>query len=376
MNDLSEIGGMVRQIGEKFTETKDTLEKRMGRLEAAMSRPGLGLAGGDDVGAEAKAVNLWARGKVAEAKAMSPIAISDDGKDVTVRADWSTQIFKQIRESSPVRQVANILQTSTNELEVLVDKGEPGSAWVAETGQRADTAASFLTRHNIPVFEHYAYPSITNHLLEDSSFDVAEWLQSKIGTRFGREESASFVNGDGNGKPRGLLDYDRVPDADFEWKADPADYVIGAHYAGGTSIDVDDLLDVIDKVKVDYLPRAGWMMTRAMRTAIRKLKDTNSRPVLQAATSGVQDGFSETLLGYPVFLAEDMPAIAVDAVGLLFGDFGEAYTIVDRRGVQVIRDPFTAPGFTKYYVSKRVGGALTNPEAVKALVLGAEPAGE
>lgn len=371
--ELKEIGGMVAEIGDKFTESKAQLEARMKRLEAAMSRPGLGSPGDDEAGAETKAVNLWARGKVAEAKQMSPISIGDDGKDVTVRADWSARIFKKIRESSPVRQVASILETSTNELEVLVDRGEPGSAWVAETGQRADTEASFLTRHTIPVYEHYAYPSVTNHLLEDSSFDVAAWLQGKIGTRFGREESASFINGDGNGKPRGLLDYDRVPDGDFEWKADPAEYEIGAHYAGGTSIDIDDLLDVIDLLKVDYLPRAGWMMTRAMRTAIRKLKDSNSRPLLQPAVSGVQEGFSETLLGYPIYLAEDMPALEADAVGLLFGDFSEAYTIVDRRGVQVIRDPYTAPGFTKYYVSKRVGGAVTNPEALKAMVLGDEP---
>lgn len=376
MTDLSEIGGMVRQIGEQFTETKGQLEGRIKRLEAANGRMNLGGVVSDNRGDETKAIDLWARGKVAEAKAMSPISITDDGQNVSVRSDWSMQIFKKVRESSPVRQVANILQTSTNELEVLVDRGEPGSAWVAETGNRADTEASFLTRQTIPVFEHYAYPSITNHLLADSNFDVAEWMQGKIGTRFGREESASFINGDGNGKPRGLLDYDRVPDGDFEWKANPADYEIGAHYSGGTSIDIDDLLDVVGLLKVDYLPRAGWMMTRAMRTQIRKLKDSNARPLLQPATAGAQVGFAETLLGYPVFLAEDMPAIEADAVGALFGDFGEAYTIVDRMGVQVIRDPFTAPGFTKFYVSKRVGGALTNPEAVKALVLGDEPTEE
>lgn len=74
-----------------------------------------------------------------------------------------------------------------------------------------------------------------------------------------------------------------------------------------------------------------------------------------------------------MFLAEDMPALAADVPGILFGNFAEAYTIVDRAGVTIVRDNITRPGFVRWYVRKRLGGALTNPEAVKALVLGSAP---
>jgi len=109
------------------------------------------------------------------------------------------------------------------------------------------------------------------------------------------------------------------------------------------------------------------MMTRAMRNKVRTLKDDQNRYLFE---SSLQAGTPDRLLGYPVFLAEDMPALADGVVGALFGNFREAYTIVDRLGITVQRDTITKPGWVKYYARRRVGGAMTNPEAVKALVLG------
>lgn len=370
MTDLSELKGLTEQVSAKIETKHAEFDAKLRKLEAMQNRLATGGGVDADFAEESKAIDAWARTGEIESKALS---IVSDGQGVVVRGDWSDRIFKLVRETSPIRAVANVMRTSTQTLEVLVDRGEPGSAWVAETGARNATSESFLTRHPISTHEHYAYPAITNHLLADAEFDVEGWLQGKIGRRFGRQEASSFMTGDGVGQPRGILDYDFVADAGFTWGANPAEYEIGSHYAGGVNIDVDDLLEVMGLLKAVYLPRAGWMMTRAMRTIIRKLKDQNARPLLQPAASGVQDGFSDTLLGYPVYLAEDMPTPETDAVGLLFGDFGEAYTVVDRMGIQVIRDPFTQPGFVKYYVSKRVGGAMTNPEAIKGLILGAEP---
>ena len=165
-----------------------------------------------------------------------------------------------------------------------------------------------------------------------------------------------------------------VQDDSFTWGADPEAYEIGTIYTGadGTlgSAPLDTLGDLVDALKSDYLPGAAFMMTRAMRNLLRKLKDAESRPFLQPSLS---EALPDRLMGYPVFLAEDMPALGTDAVGMLFGNFAQAYTVVDRMGIQVIRDPYSQPGFVRYYVSKRVGGAVTNPEAVKALVLGSAP---
>ncbi|ABI55998.1 phage major capsid protein [Alkalilimnicola ehrlichii] len=370
------VEGVARDF-EGFKSRQDQalsdLGERVKRAETLAARKvGMTVDSGAGMGPETKAVREWLRGGDFDRKALS---IEDDGQGVTVRSDWADQIFKRIRESSPVRQVANNLSTNSNELEVLVDRGEPDSAWVAEKGDRDPTAASFMSRHKIAVHEHYAYPSVTQQFLEDSRLDLEQWLQDKIGTRFGRQEAESFIKGDGNGKPRGILDYDTVPDGDFEWGADPADYTIGAIYTGESgdfpSNNPDNVLyDVVDALKSDYLGNARFMMSRATMNKIRKLRDGDDRALLQMSLA---EGRPNTLLGFPVVIAEDMPDPAADSESILFGDFGQAYTIVDRIGVSVLRDPYSLPGWVRWYVRKRIGGALTNPEAVKAVVFGAEP---
>lgn len=322
---------------------------------------------GDGIGPETKAMADYLRGK--EVKALS---VTNDGQGVTVRSDWSGRIFELIRESSPMRQLANVIGTSKNEVEVLVDREEPESSWTAETGARAATAASFLTRHKIAVSEHYALPSATLDMLDDSDFRVESWLQTKVAGRFARQEAAAFFNGDGVGRPKGILDYDTVPDATFSWGADPAAYEIGAIYSGvaGDLPGADPLADLVDALKAPYLAGASWMMTRAMRNRVRKLKDADGRFLYQAS---LDSAIPDRLLGYPVALAEDMPALGAGVVAALFGDFSQAYTIADRTGLAVVRDVYSQPGFVRWYVRRRVGGALTNPEAVKALVLGVAP---
>jgi len=371
MKDLVEIKQMVGQIGDQYGQKTDMLERRVAKIEAAANRPDFG---GDDTKASDPVLDGWLRkGDVSglEGKAMS---ISADGQDVVVRGEWSDRIFRLIRETSPVRRAANVMNTTSNSLDVLVDRGEPTSAWVAETGTRSETNTSFMSRHPISVFEHYAYPAVTTHLLEDSAFAVEPWLIAKIAARFARQENAAFFGGSGSGEPTGLLTYGTTPDDSFTWGADPSAYAIGANYTGadgamGTS-PVETIGDVVDSLKAEYLAGAAWMMPRKVRNLVRDLKDSQGRFYFQPSLS---EGVPDRLMGYPVFLAEDMDAPAADTVGMFFGNFAEAYTVVDRTGMQVIRDPYTSPGNVKFYVAKRVGGALTNPEAVKALVLGSEP---
>src|SRR5690554_924433 len=376
---IQEMTGLLNEATAGVKEFKQQQEERVQRLEQSINdlyayqkHPGAG-AGGESKAyqGDPQLKSFFNKGELpAETK---EISVAADGQNVTVRSQWSDRIFSLIRESSPVRQVANVMQTNSNELEVLIDRGDAGSDWVGELDARAKTTAEYLTRQRIAVHEHYSNPEITLHMIEDSQFDVEAWLQQKVRNRFARQEAAAFIGGDGIGKPRGLLDYGTVKEADFVWGADPDLYTIGATYSGvdGDLTDPDVLMDLVDSLKAPYLPGAGWMMTRAFRNIVRKLKDTQDRYLFEAS---LQSGVPDRLLGYPVYLAEDMDAPAADTVGALFGDFGQAYTIVDRTGITVQRDAVTQPGWVRYFTRRRVGGALTNPEAVKALVLGTEPA--
>lgn len=301
------------------------------------------------------------------------LSVTNDGQGVTVRSEWSDRIVSLVRETSPVRSVASNMQTSSNALEVLVDRGEVGSDWISELDERTKTAATFMERHKIEVDEHYALVEATLQMLDDSNLNVEQWLQGKIGQRFTRQENTAFMLGDGVGKPRGLLTYTTVPDDTFTWGADPDTYEIGATFTGdaGDLTTADPLFDLVDSLKAAYLENAAWMMTRAFRNKVRKLRDSQGRFLFETSLAA---GVPDTLLGYPVVLAEDMPALATDEIGALFGDFQQAYACVDRSGIDVIRDPYSAPGRVRWYARKRLGGAVVNPEAYKALILGTEPA--
>jgi HK97 family phage major capsid protein len=301
------------------------------------------------------------------------LSITNDGQNVTVRSEWSNYTANLVREYSPIRQVAGGIATSKNEVEILINRGEPDSAWIGELDTRTETATAFMTRQKIAVHENYAYPSITLSMIEDSELNVEQWLQQQVAQKFTRQEAAAFVNGDGTGKPRGILNYGHVKESSFTWGADPATYTLGASYSGvaGDIGYSDALFDLVDSLKADYLSNSSWLMTRAFRNKIRKLKDSQGRYLLQPSIAAAAP---DTLLGYPLYIAEDMPAIATDGVGALFGDFNQGYKIVDRSGLTIQRDAVTKIGWIRYYVRRRIGGALVNPEAIKVLVLGTEPA--
>jgi len=354
----------------ELAEVKQTADDALHDIRKAIGNPIHGWLSKEDGFVSKDATELkayFAKGSLpVETKDLS---VTSDGQGVTVRSEWSNTIFKKIRESSPMRQVCGALSTTSNELEVLIDRGEPNAEWIAELTARAETDTSYLTRQKIVIHEHYAYPAITLQMLEDSQFNAEQWLQDKLITRFARQESNAFMVGDGVLKPRGILDHGIVAESAFTWVADPANYVIGAQYSGvdGGISSADPLFDLVDSLKSSYLPNASFLMTRAMRNILRKLKDSQGQYLLQPSLAA---GVPDTLLGYPIGLAEDMPALAADVVGVLFGDFSQAYTIVDRIGVTVQRDAVTRPGWVKYFARRRIGGSLTNCESIKALVLG------
>ena len=106
------------------------------------------------------------------------------------------------------------------------------------------------------------------------------------------------------------------------------------------------------------------MLNRNVQAEIRKFKDADGNYLWQP---GLQAGQPASLLGYPVSESEDMPDIAADSLSIAFADFRHAYLIVDRLGVRVLRDPYTAKPYVLFYTTKRVGGGIQNFEAIKLM---------
>jgi HK97 family phage major capsid protein len=325
----------------------------------------------EDYAAYARGLNVYMRrGGNTPASVMAAMSVgSDPDGGYSVTPDTSGRIVQRIYETSPMRQVASVTSIGTDRLEGFNDLGEGTAGWVGETAPRPATGTPQLGKYEIPVHELYAFPQATQKLLDDSMFDIESWLADKTADKFIRTENAAFLNGDGVLKPKGLLTYPTAATSDSTRPWGTFQHVLtGTDGTFGTTTNgTDKLIDLVYSVKAGYRANANFMMARATIGAVRKLKDGQGNYAWQPSLSALSGG---TILGFNVVEAEDMPAMGADSLSVAFGDFREAYQIVDRVGIRVLRDALTNKPYVGFYTTKRVGGDAIHFEAVKFLKFG------
>ena len=110
-------------------------------------------------------------------------------------------------------------------------------------------------------------------------------------------------------------------------------------------------------------------MTRSTFTIVKKIKNLQGSYMLDENSLKVGD--TPILLGKPVIFASDMEEAATDSLSIAYGNFKDGYTIVDGVGTRIIRDIYTKKAFVKYFITKFVGGDVTNYQSIKILKLSA-----
>ena len=299
-----------------------------------------------------------------EEKALSVGSDADGG--YLVPEEVEAGVMRALREASPIRAISGIRQVSANTYKKPFAISGAATGWVAETGTRAQTNSPTLAELSFPTMELYAMPAATQTLLEDSAVNIDEWVAEEVRIAFAEQENAAFVSGDGVNKPRGFLDYDKVAEASWSW--DNIGYlttgVSGDFPASGAA---DTLIDLVYALRASYRANAHWVMSRSTQAEIRKIKDTEGNYIWRP---GEQAGQGATLMTFPIAETEDMPAIGPDSYSIAFGDFGRGYLVVDRLGLRILRDPFSAKPYVLFYTTKRVGGGMQDFNAIKLLKFG------
>lgn len=296
-----------------------------------------------------------------ERKALAAGSEPDGG--YVVPRETEAMIDRVLAKISPIREIATVRQIGAQSFRKPINIGGTEAGWVAETAARPETDTPTLALAEFPAMEIYAQPAATQTLLDDANVNIEEWLASEVQTVFAEKESDAFVNGDGIAKPKGFLAYDKVAEASWSW-GEIGYLLSGADGGFAASDPVDRLIDLVYAPKQAYRTNGRWVMNRKTESAIRKLKDGEGNYIWQP---GAAAGQPPTLLGYPVSEAEHMPDIAAGAYAIAFGDFQRGYLVVDRVGLRVLRDPFSAKPYVLFYTTKRVGGGVQNFEAIKLL---------
>ncbi len=349
----------------------DAAQARVERLTLDRARPALGGAAPAGEGEHKAAFAAYVRAgeahglKDLEVKALSAGSGPDGG--YLVPAQVETEILRRLSLASPIRAIASVRSVSSGSYRKAYSTTGPAAGWVGETAPRPQTASQALAELSFPAMELYAMPAATQALLDDAVVDIDAWIAEEVEQAFAEQESAAFVNGDGINKPRGFLDYDTVANGVWEWGkiGTVATGAAGAFPAANPS---DVLVDLVYALKAGYRQNGTFVMNRKTQSAVRKFKDAAGHYLWQPPAA---IGQPATLMSFPLVEAEEMPDIGAGSLSVAFGDFRRGYLVVDRQGVRVLRDPFTAKPYVLFYTTKRVGGGVQDFDAIKLLTFAA-----
>ena len=281
-------------------------------------------------------------------KSLSSDPDSDGG--FLISKPINNSIINMINEKSVIRRLSSVETISSSSLDLLLEDGEFTSGWVAEKDTRDETDSSKIKRVRIHAHELYAQPKASQRLLDDSAVNIATWVKERLSNSFAKAENKAFLLGDGDAKPAGILACKEIE----------SHGIIDDDLVGSILLLINDLHE-------DYLANAKFLMSRDTLYKLQSLKDETGRPIWQPRIS---EKLPDTLFGIPVETCSEMPKVGDEgesAPMVVLGDFKAAYKIVDRQSISVMRDPYTEKPFVKFYATKRVGGQVVNPQALKIL---------
>lgn len=269
--------------------------------------------------------------------------------------DIETEITKKITEVSPIRQWARVRTTGRKSVTINNRTDLVVGFWTPETVTVTESNSKY-GQDEVPVRKLSVLSRISQEDLDDSDFNMEAEMNGDVGEEFAQKEGAGFVNGDTTKKePEGFLTNTAIPTITS---------------AGAGAINADDLIDLKATPKSGYseAPRAAFFMNRATRAIVRKLKDVDGQYLW---TPSLIQGTPAMFDGSPVVEVPDMPNVNTGAKAVSFGDWSRGYVVVDRKGLTVLRNPFTedAEDLVRFTYRKRVTGGVRLPEALASLVI-------
>ncbi len=302
-------------------------------------------------------------GRDVELKSFTGAVLADGGFALPREIDAT--IDATLKAISPIRSIANVVQVGSSGYRKLVTQNGVASGWAAETGARPETTTPVFNEI-VPNFgDLFANPAASQAMLDDAAFDVEAWLASEIATEFAKAEGTAFVGGNGTNRPKGFLTYTTAAQTDLTRPFGTIQHV-PTGVAGGwpASNPVDVLVTLMHMLRAPYRQGAVWVMNSNTLSAIRRFKTSDGAFIWQPS---IASGQPDTLLGYPVVEAEDMPDVATGSLSVAFGNFKAGYLIAERGETAILRDPFTNKPYVHFYATKRLGGCVANSEAIKLL---------
>lgn len=396
-----EKGESLADVEAKLAKANDAmtaLEKEVKELSLKGQRPGQTAEKAEAAELALKSFNLRLQANAMEAgKSFAPVTADQyaeykaawgsyvrkgidgltEAEKKTINVGTSTQggylvgeemeagIDRVVQRYSAMRQVARVIPIGSASYKKLVKvTGTSGASRGGENTTPSNGTSPGWVELEFKPGTYVSEQRITSEALEDATQDVGADLEMEMGIEFAEMEGTDFISGDGVNGPRGLTDYENVANASYAWGK--VGYVAsGGASSWAASNPSDYLIDLVHALKRQYRAGASFLMNDATLGSIRKLKDGQGNYLWGMTKDSFMAGAVGTLLGYNVVTDDFMADIGANAYPIAFGDFKQAYYVIERKGIAVLRDPATAFPHVRFLARRRVGGGIAKFEAVK-----------
>lgn len=264
--------------------------------------------------------------------------------------EYEATLIDKLTDENIMRGLATIITSANGDKKIPVVASHGEAVWTDEGEEYTESDDEFGTV-SLGAHKLSTIIKVSEELLNDSAFNLETYISSEFARRMGAAEELAFINGNGTGKPTGVINTAEV----------------GITSASANAITTDEIIDLYHSLRTPYRKNAAFLANDSTIKAIRKLKDSNGQYLWQP---GLQAGQPDTILNRPIHTSAYMPEIGGGNKILLFGDL-KYYWIADRQGrsFQRLNELFAKNGQVGFRVFQRVDGKLILPEAVKTMAM-------
>jgi HK97 family phage major capsid protein len=343
MADVTAIDGDIARL--------EAVEQRKATITAQPSRPNPGESADPEERAEVRSARQkesfrnWMRTGQVESRDLS---VASTGAVVIPQA-FDAAVIEAQKSYGELLNLVNVMKTDDGApMKLVLDDDTSNGTALVSVGTDASEVDPTLTTKLLQVDTvTVGLVKIDNGLLSDAGFDVEDFIRTKFGIRYFRGVSNSIYNGDTSNVAS-----------------------LAAAFTAGFTSNTTNVLKYVDfataigTLDPAYQPNAVWAMSNSALASVIGLSDSNQRPLFLPQYGDASQGFVGTILGKPVKLVTQMPAVATGNAAVLFGDFKAGYTFRQQNpglAIVALRERYAAAYQTGFAGFARIGGVSTVP---------------
>ena len=319
-----------RAFGEEEQKRFDEIEVEIGKIDKTIEAKEKARALGQpkkkekepengEMTVEERAFVDYVRGVATNERAASNLTYTDNG--AIIPTSIVNKILEKVEDICPIYGLADRYNVG-GAISIPYYDESSGSITMAYADEFTELTSSSGSFKSISLtgFLAGALTVLSKRLINNSNFDVLNKIIEYMSKAIAKFIEHECLIGTTN-KADGLSKVTR-----------------GTTAAKATSVTADELIDTQESIPDAYQAGAIWIMNKATRTAIRKLKDNDGNYLLNRDVSAK---WGYTLLGKDVYCSDNMPAMAAGKTAIYYGDFsGLAVKVAEDANIEVLREKY------------------------------------